>query len=194
MSENTPVSQPESRTPDLLPVLPIRNGVLFPNLVTPVVVTTERSAKLVDEALASDKLIMAVAQKNQGVEDAGPEDIYRVGSVATILKMLRIPDGSMRLLVQGLRRARIKELVLDRPYLRGRIERIEEIEHKDIAVEALMRNVTNMFNQLASMVPYLPEELTTIAVNIDHPGRLADFIVSYVNFDISEKQRFLEVA
>ena len=182
----------EAKIPDVLPVLPIKSGVIFPNLVSPLVITTERSAKLVDEALAGDKLICAIAQKNQEVEDAGIDDIYRVGSVSLILKMLRFPDGTMRLLVQGLRRARVKDFLTDQPYIRAQIERLEETEQKDISVEALMRNVVNMFNQLAGMAPYLPEELTTVAMNIENPGKLADFIVSYVNFEVAEKQRFLE--
>ncbi|MEO0108116.1 MAG: endopeptidase La [candidate division WOR-3 bacterium] len=192
MNEIPAADQKETRIPDILPVLPIRNGVIFPNLVSPLVITTERSAKLVDEALAGDKLICVVAQRNQEIEDAGLDDIYRVGSVSLILKMLRFPDGTMRLLVQGMRRARIVEFLAEQPYLRARIQKIDELEHKDLSVEALMRNVVSMFNQLAGMAPYLPEELTTVAMNIEHPGKLADFIVSYVNFEIAEKQRFLE--
>jgi ATP-dependent Lon protease len=182
----------ETKAPEILPVLPIRSTVIFPNLVSPLVITTERSAKLVDEALAGDKLVLAIAQKNQDLEDAGKDDVYRAGSVSLILKMLRFPDGTMRLLVQGLRRARVVEFVAEQPYLRARTEPMPETEQKDISVEALMRNVVSMFNQLAGMAPYLPEELTTVAMNIESPGKLADFITSYSNFEIAEKQRFLE--
>jgi ATP-dependent Lon protease len=194
MNESPLVESKETLIPDILPVLPIRNGVIFPNLVSPLVITTERSAKLVDEALAGDKLICAVTQKNPEIEDAAPGDIYRVGSVSVILKMLRFPDGTMRLLVQGLKRARIKEFVAEQPYLKAQVEKVEEVEHKDIAVEAQMRNVVSMFNQLATMSPNLPEELTTVAMNIESPAKLTDFIVSYVNFEVAEKQKFLETA
>jgi ATP-dependent Lon protease len=192
MDEALVANRKDTKIPDILPVLPIRNGVIFPNLVSPLVITTERSAKLVDEALAGDKLILVVTQRNQEVEDAGSDDIYRVGTVSLVLKMLRFPDGMMRLLVQGLKRAQIQEFIADQPYLRARIERVPETDHKDMSVEALMRNMVNMFSQLANMVPYLPEELATVAMNIEHPGKLADFIASYVNFEIAEKQRFLE--
>jgi len=192
MNETQLVESKETPIPEILPMLPIRNGVIFPNLVSPLVITTERSAKLVDAALAGDKLICAVTQINQEIEDAGPADIYRVGSVSVILKMLRFPDGTMRLLVQGIKRARVQEFVAEQPYLKARIEKIEESERKDISVEAQMRNIVSMFNQLATMSPNLPEELTTVAMNIESPAKLTDFIVSYVNFEVAEKQRFLE--
>jgi ATP-dependent Lon protease len=192
MSETIISETRETKLPEILPVLPIRNGVLFPNLVSPLVITTPRSVKLVDEALTGDKLICAVSQRNPDIEDAGKDELYPVGTVCQILKMLRFPDGTMRLLVQGVKRARVREFVAEQPYLKALLEPLDEGESKDMSVVALMRNVVNMFNQLSDMAPYLPEELSTVALNIESPGRLADFVASYVNFDVVEKQRILE--
>lgn len=178
--------------PEQLPVLPIKGGVIFPNLVSPLVITTERSAKLVDETLAGDKLVVAVTQKNPELEEAQPNDLYQIGTVILISKMLRFPDGTMRLLVQGLRRARIIDFSQREPYLKAKVETIEETEKKDISVEAMMRNVVNLFHQLADMAPYLPEELSTVVMNIESPSRLADFVASYTHFDLEEKQNLLE--
>ena len=178
--------------PEQLPVLPIKGGVIFPNLVSPLVITTERSAKLVDETLAGDKLVLAVTQKNPELEEAQPNDLYQIGTVILISKMLRFPDGTMRLLVQGIRRARIIDFIQREPYLKAKVETIEETEKKDISVEAMMRNVVNLFHQLADMAPYLPEELSTVVMNIESPGRLADFVASYTHFDLEEKQNLLE--
>jgi len=178
--------------PEILPVLPIKGGVIFPNLISPLVITTTRSAKLVDETLAGDKLVLCVTQKNPDIEEAQPGDLYSVGTVVLISKMLRFPDGTMRLLVQGLKRTKVINFTQEEPYLKAKTETVEEIDKKDISVEALMRNVVNLFHQLADMAPYLPEDMTTVVMNIESPGRLADFVTSYTNFDIADKQNLLE--
>jgi ATP-dependent Lon protease len=169
---------------EILPVLPIKGGVIFPNLISPLVISTTRSAKLVDETLSGDKLVLCVSQKNRDIEEAQPEDLYSVGTVVLISKMLRFPDGMMRLLVQGLKRAKVINFTQKEPYLKAKAETVEENDKKDISVEALMRNVVNLFHQLADMAPYLPEDMTTVVMNIESPGRLADFVASYTNFDI----------
>lgn len=179
--------------PEILSVLPIKGGVIFPNLISPLVISTTRSAKLVDETLAGDKLVLCVSQKNPDIEEAQPEDLYSVGTVVLISKMLRFPDGTMRLLVQGLKRAKVINFTQQEPYLKAKAETVEENDKKDISVEALMRNVVNLFHQLADMAPYLPEDMATVVMNIESPGRLADFVASYTNFDIADKQILLEI-
>jgi ATP-dependent Lon protease len=178
--------------PSEIAVLPIRGGVIFPNLSAPLVVSQPRSIKLVDEVLAGTKLACVVAQKNPDVEEAGPDDLFRVGTVAIISKMLRFPDGTIRLLVQGLKRAKVAKFIGQEPYLKAKIEQVEEGEKKDVTTEALMRNIVNMFHQLVDLAPYLPEELTAMAMNFDEPGRLADFVAAYTNFDVTDKQMLLE--
>ncbi len=173
-------------------VLPIRGGVIFPNLSAPLVVSQARSIKLVDEVLAGTKLACIVTQKNPDIEEAVPNDLYRIGTVAVISKMLRFPDGTIRLLVQGLKRAKIVKFIAEEPYLKAKIDPVEEGGKKDVPTEALMRNIVNMFHKLVDLAPYLPEELMAMAMNIDEPGRLADFVASYTNFDVSDKQMLLE--
>ncbi|MCX6842930.1 MAG: endopeptidase La [candidate division WOR-3 bacterium] len=180
--------------PAELPVLVVKGGVVFPGLVSPLVVSTERSAKLVDDALAGDKLVCAVTQRDSALEhEAEPADLYEVGTIAVILKMLRFPDGTMRLLLQGMRRARVEEYVPNVPYLRAKIKPLEETSQKDVATRALMRSVADTFAKLSELAPYLPDDVTAVVTNIESPGRLADFAATYVNFDLSEKQHLLEM-
>jgi ATP-dependent Lon protease len=177
-----------------LPVLVVKGGVVFPGLVSPLVVSTERSAKLVDDALAGDKLVCAVTQRDASLDrEAEPADLYEVGTISVILKMLRFPDGTMRLLLQGMRRARVEEYVSRSPYLRAKIRPLDDIGQKDVATRALMRSVADTFAKLAELAPYLPDDVNTVVTNIESPGRLADFAATYVNFDLSEKQRLLEM-
>lgn len=181
--------------PEVLPVLVVKGGVVFPGLVAPLVISTERSAKLVDETLAGDKLVCAVTQRDSSQEEeAGPDDLYAVGTVAVILKMLRMPDGSMRLLLQGMRRSRVEEYTATEPYLRARVRPMEETGEKDVATRALMRSVADTFAKLAELAPYLPDELPGAVLAIEAPGRLADFVSAYSNFDLADKQRLLETA
>jgi len=180
--------------PAELPVLVVKGGIVFPSLVSPLVVSTERSAKLVDDALAGDKLVCAVTQRDSALErEAEPADLFEVGTISVILKMLRFPDGTMRLLLQGMRRARVEEYLPGAPYLRARVKPLEETGRKDTATRALMRSVAETFGKLAELAPYLPDDVNTVVTNIESPGRLADFAATYVNLDLSEKQRLLEM-
>jgi len=192
-AEDPPRGQTAS-FPAELPVLVVKGGIVFPSLVSPLVVSTERSAKLVDDALTGDKLVCAVTQRDSALErEAEPADLFEVGTISVILKMLRFPDGTMRLLLQGMRRARIEEYLPGAPYLRARVKPLEETGQKDTATRALMRSVAETFVKLAELAPYLPDDVTPVVTNIESPGRLADFAATYVNFDLSEKQRLLEM-
>ncbi|MEO0078322.1 MAG: endopeptidase La [candidate division WOR-3 bacterium] len=178
----------------MLPILVVKGGVVFPGLVSPLVISTERSARLVDDALAGDKLVCAVTQKDAGLEgEAGPSDLYKTGTISVILKMLRFPDGTIRLLLQGMKRGRVEEYVQTEPYMRARVEPLEEVGTRESDdVKALMRNVAELFGRLAEMAPYLPDDMAGVVMNIESPGRLADFAASYVNLELADKQRLLE--
>jgi len=178
--------------PKELGVLTIRGGVIFPGHVTPIVVQTPRLIKLIDDALAGEKIVVAVAQRNQETEDPKPDELYRIATATQILRMLRFPDGSIRLLVQGIKRVRIKKFIKEEPYLVAEVEEISESYRKSMALEANMRNVIAMFQQLVSIAPYLPDELSTVVMNIDDPSKLADFVATYTNFEIGDKQMILE--
>lgn len=179
--------------PDELPVLAIRGGIIFPGVITPLIISTSRASKLIDDALVGNKLVCAVSQKNQEIEEAGPDDLHRVGSVSYILKMLRFPDGTIRILLQGLKRAEINQYTQKEPYLKAKITPIIELEKKDIATEAQMRNIVNMFQKLADLAQYIPEDLTTVVMNIESPSKLADFVTNYLNIPLEEKQKLLEI-
>ncbi len=183
----------ETRIPDELPVLAIRGGIIFPGVITPLIISTARATKLIDDALVNNKLVCAVSQKNQEIEEAGPADLYQIGTVSYILKMLRFPDGTIRILLQGLKRAQVLEYTQKDPYLKAKISPIIEKEQKDISTEALMRNITSMFQKLSDLAPYLPDELPTVIINLDSPLKLADFVTHYLNIALSEKQRLLEI-
>jgi ATP-dependent Lon protease len=179
--------------PAELPVLVIKGGVVFPKLAAPLIVSTERSARLVDDALAGDRLVCAVTQRDVSVEEADPEHLYGTGTVSVILKMLRFPDGSIRLLLQGLSRARVVEYVQVQPYLRARIEPLVEPEPKsDVSTEALMRNVVTMFQRLSELSPNLTDEALTVVMNVESAARLADTVATYMNLDLAVKQELLE--
>ena len=178
--------------PSALGVLTIRGGVIFPGHVTPIIVQTPKLIKLVDDALAGEKIVVAIAQRNQENEDPGPEELYSIGTATQILRMLRFPDGSIRLLVQGIKRVRIGSFIKSTPYLIAEVEEIKEVLKRSKTLEANVRNVVSMFQQLVSIAPYLPDELSTVVMNIDDPSKLADFVATYANFEIGDKQSLLE--
>jgi ATP-dependent Lon protease len=173
-------------------ILPIKGTVVFPYLIVPLVVTEQRYAKLIDETLTEGKLIGLFAQKNPNVEHASSDDIYRVGTAASILKMLRFPDSSVRFLVQGLSRVKIKEFKTTEPYLESRMEVVEEKADRSVEVEALVRNVLDLLKKVVDLAPYLSEELQVTALNTEDPSRLADLIASNLNINVAQKQELLE--
>ncbi len=183
----------DTAIPDELPVLAIRGGVTFPGVITPLIISTTRASKLIDDALVSNKLVCAVSQKNQDIEEAGPEDLHKVGTVSYILKMLRFPDNTIRILLQGIKRAQVNAYTQTEPYLKAKITPIVEKEQKDINTEALIRNVSGSFQKLSELAPYLPDDISTVIINLDSASKLADFISHYINISLEEKQKLLEV-
>ena len=175
-----------------LSILPIKATVVFPYLIVPLVVTEQKYARLIDESLMEGKIIGIFSQKSTEVEDPSTEDIYQVGTAASILKMLRFPDGSVRFLVQGLSRVRVKNFVQTKPYPVAKIEIIEEKVEKSVEVEALIRNVLDLLKKVVDLAPYLSEELQVSAINTEDPSRLADLIASNLNINVAQKQQLLE--
>ncbi|RKZ24507.1 endopeptidase La, partial [bacterium] len=177
--------------PEILPILPLRGVVAFPNLLIPIAVTLDKNIKLVDDVLNKDKLLGIVAQKTDK-EVPEKEDIFMVGVFGKIVRMLRFPDQTIRILVQGLARIRIKEILTLDPYILAKVEEIKEEVKKDMELEALAREVLGLFQKLTKLAPYLPEELGVVVMNIEDPVRLADFVSSNVNFSLEDKQKLLE--
>jgi ATP-dependent Lon protease len=166
--------------PDELPILPLRDTVLYPNSFMPLAVARESSVRLIDEAISGGKLIGVFTQRDASVEEPLKDDLYAVGTASHIHKMFKLPDGSLRLIVQGLARLTLDEVVETKPYLRARVAQAPEAlnDTDRLEIDALLRNIKTNFQQVVSLSPLLSDDLQTLAANITEPGRLADFIAS----------------
>ncbi len=166
--------------PSELPVLPLRDTVLFPNSFMPLAVAREASVRLIDEATSSGRMIGVFTQREAGVEEPLLEDLYPIGTATHIHKMFKLPDGSLRLIVQGLARVRLERIVQTRPYLRGAVVSADESlrDEDHLEIDALQRNIKSNFQQVVSLSPVLSDDLQALAANITDPGKLADFIAS----------------
>jgi ATP-dependent Lon protease len=181
--------------PSELPILPLRDTVLFPNSFMPLAVARESSVRLIDDAIADRKLIAVFTQRDAAVDEPGQADLHAVGTATHIHKMFKLPDGSLRLIVQGLARMRLEEVVTTQPYLRGRVSvAVEDTKAADdLEIDALARNIKTNFQQVVSLSPLLSDDLQTLASNITEPGRLADFIASSLStITTTVKQEVLE--
>ncbi len=177
--------------PQELPILPLANHLVFPYVVAPLVIRDERRMGMVNEALSDRKIVGLFAMKNKEA-DIGPDNLYRIGTAAIILKMFRIPDGNMGLMIQGLSRIELKQITQVEPHIRGVVRTLEEDKSRTVKIEALVREVTEVFQQIISVSPLLPDELSTVITNVDNPGRLADLVASNLRMDITEVQNILE--
>jgi ATP-dependent Lon protease len=185
----------EPKIPEVLPVLPLRDIVIFPFMIVPLYVSRERSIKAVDQALADNRMILLTAQRRQDDEDPGPGDIYGVGTVALIMRMLKLPDGRIRVLVQGVGRARIVSFEEGHPHLQARIQQVTEppvAEKGSLEVEALMRNVKAALEKSANLGKPISPEVIVIATNMEEPGRLADLTASNLDLKVEGAQEILE--
>ena len=180
--------------PEELPVLPLKNTVLFPFLVSPLLVNTPRSKELIDQVLLTPERLLVMTTVSRAVEGSpGADDVHRIGTVHRVVKMLKFQDGSYRLLVQGVARVLIEEYSSHEPFLRGRLRRLEEIGDPDsVEMAALMRNVVQEFVSLVSESPRLSDELQLVASNVEDPSNLADLIASNLEIDVAHKQTILE--
>ncbi|MDY6794782.1 MAG: endopeptidase La [Actinomycetota bacterium] len=177
--------------PEILPVLPLKDTVIYPHIIVPLLITREELVQLIDDALSEDRLVAAVASREE-VESPEPEQIYDIGTAAAIIRMLKLPDGSMQLFVQGVQRIRIVEYVQEDPYLQAKVEKVQEETEKTVEVEGLARNVLAQFKKMVELAPHLPNEIFVAAMNISEPNNLADFIASNINISVQEKQELLE--
>ncbi len=179
--------------PPVLPVLPLRNTVLFPSLVTPMVATTDRAQRLIDDALAGDRLLVAVAAKDPEIEEPGPADLYDVGTVVRILRMIKTEEGAQRLWVQGMLRVKILEYESSEPYLRARVEVLEEQEGRGLEVEALQRNVSTQFNQIAEDSSNIPEAVRALVMGLEDTSALCDVVAANLGLSVQDRQELLEM-
>ncbi len=182
------------KIPDRLPVLVLRDIVVFPYMIVPLYVGRPKSKKAVDAALNGDRLILLLTQKDMNVEDPGRDGLYGFGTVALIVRMLKLPDGRMRVLVQGISRARLRDLHDDGKSLTAEAEGVEDREPGELALEgkALVKNVRQKFEQAGKLGKAISNEILVIAENIEEPGKLADIIASNLELKIEDSQSILE--
>ena len=181
--------------PSEVPILPLRDTVLFPNSFIPLAVARESSVRLIEEAIASDALVGVFTQREAATEKPAQADLYPIGTVTRIHKMLKLPDGSLRLIVQGLERLHILRFNTEHPYLRAAVEPATEVmvEEDRLEVDAFQRNIKTNFQQVVSLSPLLSDDLQILASNIEEPGKLADFIASsFTTIPTSVRQEVLE--
>ncbi|QXD15692.1 endopeptidase La [Rhodocaloribacter litoris] len=182
-----------SELPEVLPILTLRNTVLFPGVVLPITVGRDASLKLVRDAFNSDRQIGVVAQISSDVENPSPQDLYTVGTVATILKLIKMPDGTKSIVIQGKRRFRVDEYVQQEPYFKARVSPIPEDEDVDpIELHARIRSIKELAIQIVNLSPNLPSEAAYAIQNIESPTFLIHFIASNLQIDVEEKQKLLE--
>ncbi len=181
--------------PEKLPLLPIRDIVIFPYMILPLFVGRDMSIKAIDDALSGNRMILLVAQKDVNTENPGPPDLYEVGTVGMIMRMLKLPDGRVKILVQGLAKARIKEYAQLEPYFQVEIQKVEELKPAKLTleVEALMRNVKEQVEKMSSLGKIMLPDVMVVIENIDDPGKLADLVASNLGLKVETAQGILEI-
>ncbi|MBI4665725.1 MAG: endopeptidase La [Nitrospinae bacterium] len=194
--------QSEFVIPDTLPLLPVRDIVVFPFMILPLFVGRENSINAVNQALAGDRMMMLAAQKDAGVDNPTPEDLYNIGSVVMVIRMLKLPDGRIKILVQGLAKAKIVEFLQKEPFYNVKIERMEdeELEKKEtkekrepLAVEAAMRNVRAQLERVINLGKQISPDILVIAENLEEPGKLADLVAANLGLKVEDAQIALEL-
>jgi ATP-dependent Lon protease len=179
--------------PELLPVLGLADIVIFPGTVTPLLVETPQSIRLIDDVVAGDRFLGLVLQRNPDVETPKPADLWLHGCAGRVRKMLKFPDGMVRILVEGLRRFRIQEFVTESPYLVARVEMLKDVVDTTLELTALTRNAAREFQEIVKLSPTLAEEVKVASLNEQDPAHLADLIAANLNLSLQERQHLLEL-
>ena len=181
--------------PDTLPLLPVRDIVVYSYMFLPLFVGRESSIKAVEEAMENNRLILLATQRDPSHDNPGPEDIYPVGTVAMIMKKLKLPDNRIKILVQGLSKAKIERYLQTEPLYKVEIEKIsdEVTEELTVEIEALMRNVKEQCEKILSLKGLVSPEVMEVLENVNDPGRLADLVASNLRLSIEESQAILEI-
>ena len=195
MSE--PTLQPTAETaklPDIMPVLPLKDVVTYPFIILPLSVGREKSVRAVDQALAEHRVLMLLTQKSPLLDDPGEDDLPRFGTAASIMRMLKLPDGRLRILVQGVSRARVEHFSQSEPFLLAKVQPVEEhaADESTLEIQALVRSVKENLDHAVNLGKGISPEVMIIAANLDDPGRLADLAASNLDLEVAEAQRILE--
>ncbi len=184
----------ELHIPEQLPVIPVRNTVFFPHQFIPLAIGRPKSLRLIEHALRENTLIGVIAQKEGAIDDPDPDDLYKVGTVAKILKVIDLPDGSKSAFIQGISRFRVKQFIQTEPLVMADIEVIDEIYPiDDLKVEALATNLKNLFQRASDLAPEITTEHQAMVANLRDPGVIADLVIAFTNLPVEEKQEILEI-
>jgi len=178
--------------PEIIAILPLKNTVVFPNSVLPLAVGRESSVKLIEDALASTKIIGVLTQRDPSIEHPSAQDVYTVGTVCRIARVTKTPNNALLLWVQGLQRFTVEMFTAETPYLMAKIQLLESVVEKDIETEALSKQVTALFQKMLSLLPNPQPEIHTMALSLTDPGQLADFIAANLDIEVEAKQQVLE--
>lgn len=190
-NESSPQASAQNQYPPILPILPLRGVVVYPNTAVPLTVGQPRSIRLVDDVVGADKVVGLVAALNPELETPGPADLYPVGTIATVHRLLRAPDGTVRLLVQGIERFRLGEFVEQEPYLKAHFELAPESVEQGLEIDALARNARDQFQQITQMIPSFPEELAGSITSVEDPLQTAYTIANFQRMDLKDSQEIL---
>ena len=184
--------QPGGALPEAMPVLPLRDMVAYPGTLTPLAVGQERSIRLINDVLSRDRGLVMVASKDPEQDEPGAHELERVGVAGVVARMLKVPDGTIRILVQGTQRVHLDEFVGTQPYLVAQISELPDVVEDGPELQALMRNVQRTFSEIIDQIPYLPEELQLAVTNVEDPSALAHLIAGALRIPTAEKQEILE--
>jgi ATP-dependent Lon protease len=192
--DDDPAIPEETAIPEILPLLPIREPVYFPHNIFPLFVGRDKSLRALEEARSQDRYILLVAQRQMAIDDPQPDDIHDIGTVAEVMQVLNLPDGTVRVMLEGQARVRVTEYLQTDPFFRVRVELLEEVDERTAEVEALMRSVIAQFQQVVELGKEIPPEALVQVVNIDEPGRLADTVIPYLHLrpKVERLQELLE--
>ncbi len=188
-----PISKAGAKSlPDVLPILGLADIVVFPGMVAPLLVESAQSIRLIDDVVAGDRFLGLVLQHDPEKDEPLPRDLWQHGCAARVLKMLKFPDNTVRVLVEGLRRFKIKEFTAQEPYLCARIDVLREVVEDSVEMAALARNAQVQFQEIINLSPALSDQVKITALNTEQPGKLADLIAANLNLNLEERQHLLE--
>src|SRR6266496_440462 len=194
-AEERQSSEEEERLtiPDVLPVLPLKDIVIYPFAVQPLGVGQERSIRLIDDVMRGDRLVVLVAQKSAETEQAGMDDIFKIGTVSRVARMIRMPDGTIQIIVQGLERVEIGELAQEKPYLAAHVTIKTDTQETDNETEAIKRNVVSYFQRLVALVQNVPEGVAAATLNLEEPRQVVYVIATFMQMELELRQKLLEL-
>ena len=191
-SSDTAITRAARKLPTTLPILGLSDVVIFPGMVVPLLVESEESTKLIDDVVEGDRLLGLVLQRKPEVQSPSPDDLYEHGCGARVLKMLKFPDSTIRILIEGLWRIRLNDFPARKPYLRARFTVLKDLETDGAEITALARNVAQKFREIIKLTPAMPDQVKIAAVNTESPGPLSDLIAANLNLGLEDRQHLLE--